>query len=92
MPMLTLAVQFFLGLLYADAGEWLMHKYIPQALGNKPYSFQAYHLYEHHAVCASNSMLDQVSFSLLFVRFERNIRKSSFTVITVRHRLMIVLI
>jgi len=53
MPMLTLAVQFFLGLLYADAGEWLMHKYIPQALGNKPYSFQAYHLYEHHAVCAS---------------------------------------
>jgi len=24
MPMLTLAVQFFLGLLYADAGEWLV--------------------------------------------------------------------
>jgi len=58
MPMLTLAVQFFLGLLYTDAGEWLVHKYIPQALGNKPYSFHAYYLYEHHAVCASNSMLD----------------------------------
>jgi len=79
MPMLTLAVQFFLGLLYADAGEWLMHKYIPQALGNKPYSFQAYHLYEHHAVCASNSMLDQVSFSLLFVRFKGLERSADIT-------------
>ena len=29
--MLTLAVQFVLGLLYANAGEWLMHKYILHA-------------------------------------------------------------
>ncbi|MDD1613503.1 MAG: hypothetical protein LUP98_02485 [Methylococcaceae bacterium] len=58
MPMITLVIQFFLGLLYANAGEWLMHKYILHALGKKPHSFWAYHLHEHHAVCTSNSMLD----------------------------------
>jgi hypothetical protein len=56
--MLYLAAQFFLGLLYANAGEWLMHKYILHALGEKQHSLWAYHLQEHHAVCTSNSMLD----------------------------------
>ena len=56
--MFTLAVQFFLGVLYANAGEWLVHKYILHALGKKRHSFWAYHLHEHHAVCTSNSMLD----------------------------------
>jgi hypothetical protein len=31
--MLTLVVQFVLGLIYANAGEWLVHKYILHALG-----------------------------------------------------------
>jgi len=56
--MLTLAVQFVLGLFYANAGEWLVHKYILHALGKKRQSFWAYHLHEHHAVCISHSMLD----------------------------------
>ena len=56
--MLILAIQFILGLLYANAGEWLMHKYILHALGKNRHSFWAYHLLEHHAVCISNSMLD----------------------------------
>jgi hypothetical protein len=56
--MLSFAVQFFLGLLYANAGEWLAHKYILHALGNKRHSFWAYHLHEHHAVCARNGMID----------------------------------
>ena len=56
--MLTLVFQFILGLLYANAGEWLMHKYILHGLGKNRNSFWAYHLLEHHAVCTSNSMLD----------------------------------
>lgn len=56
--MLTFAIQFFLGLLYANAGEWMVHKYILHALGKKPLSIWAYHLHEHHAVCIHNSMLD----------------------------------
>ena len=56
--MLALAAQFFLGLVYANAGEWLVHKYVLHALGKKPDSFWAYHLYEHHAVCTRNSMFD----------------------------------
>jgi hypothetical protein len=56
--MLVLISQFILGLLYANAGEWVMHKYILHALGRKPGSFWAYHWYEHHAVCTKNGMLD----------------------------------
>jgi len=56
--MLILVVQFFLGLLYANAGEWLVHKYILHALGKKQHSFWAYHLHEHHAVCIRCRMLD----------------------------------
>ncbi len=56
--MLALAVQFLLGLLYANAGEWLIHKYVLHALGQNKHSFWAYHLLEHHAVCTKNEMLD----------------------------------
>ncbi|MDD5273792.1 MAG: hypothetical protein PHU14_13880, partial [Methylovulum sp.] len=51
-------MQFLLGLLYANAGEWLMHKYILHGLGGNPRSFWAYHLHEHHAVCAQYAMVD----------------------------------
>jgi len=56
--MLSLAAQFILGLLYANAGEWLMHKYILHGLGQNRHSFWAYHWHEHHAVCAKNAMFD----------------------------------
>lgn len=56
--MLTIAVQFIFGLFYANAGEWLVHKYILHALGRKKRSFWAYHLHDHHAVCVSNAMFD----------------------------------
>jgi len=56
--MLSLAAQFIAGLLYANAGEWLMHKYILHKLGKNRHSFWAYHWYEHHAVCAKNTMFD----------------------------------
>ena len=46
--MLALALQFIAGLLYANAGEWFMHKYILHALGQQ----------QHHAVCAKNGMID----------------------------------
>jgi hypothetical protein len=56
--MLSLAAKFILGLLYANVGEWLVHKYILHGLGKDRHSFWAYHWYEHHAICGKNSMLD----------------------------------
>lgn len=56
--MITIILQFLFGLLVANAGEWLIHKTILHGLGKNPHSFWAYHLYEHHAVCAKNGMLD----------------------------------
>jgi hypothetical protein len=52
------AIQLLLGLLYANAGEWLMHKYILHELGQNRHSFWSYHWHEHHVVCAQNDMLD----------------------------------
>jgi hypothetical protein len=44
--MLNITTHFFLGLLYANAGEWFMHKYILHALGKNKDSFWHYHLQE----------------------------------------------
>lgn len=51
-------LQIMLGLIYANAGEWLMHKYILHGLGKNPNSFWAYHLYGHHVVSSQNYMMD----------------------------------
>jgi len=56
--MFSLLAQFILGLMYANAGEWLVHKYILHALGKNPHSFWAYHWHEHHSVCVKNVMFD----------------------------------
>ena len=50
--------QTILGLMYANAGEWVVHKYLLHRLGKNPQSFWAYHWHEHHAVCIKNAMLD----------------------------------
>jgi len=55
---LSLGIQLLIGFLYANAGEWLVHKYILHGLGKNRHSFWSYHLHEHHAVCTRNSMLD----------------------------------
>jgi hypothetical protein len=39
---------FALGLLYANAGEWLIHKYVLHGLGRKKASVWSYHWHEHH--------------------------------------------
>ena len=57
-PLFSLLASLLLGLLYANAGEWLVHKYILHGLGMNRHSFWAYHWHEHHATCAKNMMLD----------------------------------
>ena len=56
--MSNFVIHFILGLMYANAGEWLMHKYILHGLGKNPHSFWAYHWHDHHAVCIKNLMVD----------------------------------
>ena len=51
-------VWFFLGLLVANAGEWLIHKYILHGLGRNKNSIWAYHWREHHARCREHAMID----------------------------------
>lgn len=48
-----------LGLLYANAGEWLIHKYVLHGLGRKKRSFWSFHWHEHHRASRRNGMLDE---------------------------------
>lgn len=56
--MLFIIGQFFLGLIYANFGEWLTHRYILHGLGRNPKSFWAYHCHEHHPRCLEHDMVD----------------------------------
>lgn len=47
-----------LGLLYANASEWWIHKHLLHGLGAKKGSFWAFHWHEHHRACRRNDNYD----------------------------------
>lgn len=51
-------IGFPLGLLYANALEWGIHRYVLHGLGKKPSSFFAFHWHEHHRAARKNAMHD----------------------------------
>lgn len=48
-----------LGLLYSNAGEWLIHKHVLHGLGRNRRSFWSFHWHEHHARSRKNDMFDE---------------------------------
>ena len=56
--MLLWGLQFCLGLLVANAGEWFIHRYLLHGLGKHQGSFWAYHIYQHHHIAGQLNMLD----------------------------------
>ena len=47
-----------LGLLAANATEWVVHKYVLHGLGKKKESFWAFHWHEHHRESRRHGMRD----------------------------------
>jgi sterol desaturase/sphingolipid hydroxylase (fatty acid hydroxylase superfamily) len=47
-----------LGLLYANAGEWLIHKYVLHGLGTRKHSFWSFHWREHHHAARKHDFVD----------------------------------
>jgi len=47
-----------IGLLYANAGEWLIHKYVLHGLGKKKQSFWNFHWGQHHRAARTHAFLD----------------------------------
>lgn len=47
-----------IGLLYANAGEWLIHKYVLHGLGKKKGSFWNFHWGEHHRAARKHGFCD----------------------------------
>ncbi len=48
-----------LGLLYANAGEWLIHKHVLHGLGRDRKSFWRFHWHEHHRESRLHGFRDQ---------------------------------
>ncbi|MCS6800182.1 MAG: sterol desaturase family protein [Myxococcota bacterium] len=53
-------VGFALGLLYENAGEWLVHRYVLHGLGRRRGSFWSFHWHEHHRDARRNGFADPV--------------------------------
>lgn len=51
-------IGFPLGLLAANAGEWVFHKRVLHGRGRDPKSFWAFHLHEHHVAALRNQGAD----------------------------------
>src|SRR2546430_957288 len=47
-----------LGLLYAHAGEWLLHKHMLHGLGKNRASFWSFHWHDHHQQARKQGMFD----------------------------------
>jgi hypothetical protein len=47
-----------LGLLYANAGEWLIHRFVLHGFGKKKTSFWSFHWGEHHRAARKHDFLD----------------------------------
>jgi sterol desaturase/sphingolipid hydroxylase (fatty acid hydroxylase superfamily) len=47
------------GLLVANAAEWVMHKYVLHGLGKNRKSFWSFHWHEHHKASRKNGHFDQ---------------------------------
>jgi len=47
------------GLIYSNAQEWLVHKYVLHGLGRKKDSFFAFHWHEHHKRARKADMRDE---------------------------------
>lgn len=47
-----------IGLVYANAGEWFLHKYVLHGLGKNKKSFWAFHWHDHHRASRRNDMVD----------------------------------
>jgi len=48
-----------IGLVYANASEWVLHKYVLHGLGKRRKSFWSFHFFEHHRASRKNGMRDK---------------------------------
>jgi len=61
---------FPIGLLYANAGEWLIHRYLLHGLGRDRKSFWAFHWYDHHKSARQLDMEDPAYQRRLFEKWD----------------------
>lgn len=80
--MLNDVLLFLLGLLIANAGEWMIHKYLLHGLGKHKNSIWAYHLREHHEICLKNAMLDE-GYQHLSLKWNTQTKELAFMLIAV---------
>lgn len=51
-------IEIFLGLIYGNAAEWFVHKYLLHGLGKNKKSFWSFHWHNHHKNARRDDMVD----------------------------------
>lgn len=51
-------IGFPIGMLYSNAGEWFIHKYVLHNIGKNKKSFWSFHWHEHHREARRNDHVD----------------------------------
>ena len=74
-----------LGLVYANAGEWFIHKYLLHRLGRKRKSFWAFHWHDHHRASRKNGMSDPAYHEMKLAWDPRTKEAVTLTALTAAH-------
>jgi len=51
-------IGFPVGMMYANAGEWVIHKYLLHGAGKRRESYWSFHFHEHHRASRQQEMID----------------------------------
>jgi hypothetical protein len=66
-----------LGLLYANASEWLIHKHLLHGRGKKKGSFWSFHWHEHHNESRKEDMIDSQYQRKLFRKWDPQTKEAT---------------
>ncbi len=70
-------IGFVLGLVYGNASEWMLHKYLLHGLGASKKSAWAFHWHDHHKTARRSQMLDDKYRNRLFRQWDPQAKEAA---------------
>lgn len=70
-------VLFLLGLVYGNASEWLLHRFLLHGLGASKDSAWAFHWHDHHKTARQQQMLDEKYKNRLFSKWDPQAKEAA---------------
>ncbi len=73
---IALVLGFPLALLYANATEWFVHKYLLHGLGANKKSFWSFHWHDHHKASRQSEMIDEKYQGQMFRKWDSQAKEA----------------